>query len=142
MRKMTESEIDDVIKSSNWATICTVTPEGMPYAVEATFFIDGQYLGFMINPRGTTMKNLAQNPNLLLKITQTNDDLSKWAGVSLFGTGENITDPVEMKKGWELLGKVMKTDYSKVAEKFTQAERPSPYLRCQITKRTGRSSMQ
>jgi nitroimidazol reductase NimA-like FMN-containing flavoprotein (pyridoxamine 5'-phosphate oxidase superfamily) len=140
MRKMTEIEINDLVQKSNWATICTVTPEGLPYAVEATYFIDGDYIGFMINPRGRTMQNLVQNPNLLLKITRTNDDLSEWAGVSLFGTGQNITDSAKIRKGWDLLAIVMNTDYSHVAKKFTETNRLSPYLRCRITRRTGRCS--
>jgi nitroimidazol reductase NimA-like FMN-containing flavoprotein (pyridoxamine 5'-phosphate oxidase superfamily) len=138
MRKMTEAEIHHVVQNSNWATICTVSPEGRPYAVEATYFRDGESFGFMINPRGRTMQNLRLNPNLLLKITQASDDLSTWTGVSLFGTGHNISDHFEIRKGWTLLGKVMKTDYSKIAEKLISHERQSPYLRCTISHSTGR----
>lgn len=140
MRKMTEKELNDLVQNSNWASICTVTPEGLPYAIEATYFIDGQYIGFMINPRGRTMQNLRQNPNLLLKITQASGNLSKWAGVSLFGTGQNITDPIEIQKGWELLGEVMNTDYTAAAEKFTGSAKQTPYLRCVISRCTGRCS--
>ena len=86
------------------------------------------------------MQNLKQNPNLLLKITQASGDLSKWAGVSLFGTGQNITDPIEIQKGWELLAKIMNTDYTQVAEKFQNPNMPSPYLCCEITQQTGRCS--
>ncbi len=138
MRKMTEVEINDLVQNSNWATICTVSPEGLPYAVEATYFMDGDCIGFMINPRGRTMQNLKQNPNLLLKITQASGDLSKWAGISLFGTGQNITDPIEIQKGWELLSEVMNTDYSKISEKFIGTGKLSPYLRCKISQNTGR----
>ncbi len=138
MRIMKDNEIKDMIHNSNWATICTVSPSGIPYAVEATYFIDGESLGFMINPRGQTMRNLTQKSNLLLKITQTNENLSKWAGVSLFGIGKNITDPDEIQKGWNLLGKVMNTDYTQVAKKFINSNRPSPYLRCEIIQQTGR----
>ncbi|AQQ09869.1 putative flavin-nucleotide-binding protein [Sedimentisphaera cyanobacteriorum] len=140
MRKMTETEINELVKNSNWATICTVTPDGLPYAIEATYFIDGKYIGFMINPRGRTMQNLKHNPNLILKITQASGDLSKWAGVSLFGTGQNITDSDAIRKGWELLGEVMNTDYTTVTEKCNNTEQRSPYLKCTISQITGRSS--
>ena len=140
MRKMTEAEIDELIAGSNWATICTVTPNGMPYAVEATYFIDGDKIGFMINPRGTTMQNLAHNSNLLLKITQSSKDLTSWEGVSLFGNGANVNDALEIRKGWDLLGKVMNCDYSEAAEKFSVSNKKSPYLCCSITRRTGRCS--
>lgn len=117
-----------------------IPPDGLPYAIEATYFIDGKYIGFMINPRGRTMQNLKQNPNLLLKVTQASEDLSKWSGVSLFGTGQNITVLSEIQKGWELLGQVMDTDYTKVADKFNNTEQRSPYLRCIISQFTGRCS--
>lgn len=86
------------------------------------------------------MQNLKQNPNLLLKVTQASEDLSKWSGVSLFGTGQNITVLSEIQKGWELLGQVMDTDYTKVADKFNNTEQRSPYLRCIISQFTGRCS--
>lgn len=140
MRKMTKSEINKLVENFNWATICTVGPDGMPYAIEATYFIDGENIGFMINPRGTTIQNLVHNSNLLLKITQTSEDLSKWAGVSLFGQGQNVTEPSEIKKGWDLLGKVMNTDYSSAAEKFSVSNRKSPYIYCRISQSTGRCS--
>lgn len=140
MRKMTEQEIQETVARSNWATICTVTPDGKPYAIEATYFIDGEHLGFMINPRGQTMRNLATHAELLLKITLTNADLSVWTGVSLFGTGEQVVDKDHIRQGWAALGAVMNADYSEVAQKFTQSDRPSPYLRCRITHRTGRCS--
>lgn len=76
MRKMTEAEIKEVIDCSNWATICTVTPDCMPYAIEATYFIDGENIGFMVNPRGRTMQNIKVRPEPLLKITLVEKDLS------------------------------------------------------------------
>ncbi|MBN2732403.1 MAG: hypothetical protein JXR26_08250, partial [Balneolaceae bacterium] len=62
------------------------------------------------------------------------------AGVSLFGTGKNITDSDEIQKGWNLLAKVMNTDYTQVAKEFIDSDKPSPYLRCKITRQTGRCS--
>jgi nitroimidazol reductase NimA-like FMN-containing flavoprotein (pyridoxamine 5'-phosphate oxidase superfamily) len=141
MRKLRPEEIENFVQKSNWATIVTASPDGKPYAIEATYFIiNNDTVGFMINPRGQTFINLAVNPQLLLKITIANKDLSYWAGVSLFGTGQKITEPEEIEHGWHLLGKIMKTDYSKALEKFKNAGAGSPFLRCLITERTGRCS--
>ena len=69
MRVMTPEEMEKVIGRCNWATICTVDKDGMPYAVEATPFRMDGYHCFMINPRGGTWKNLRHNDNVLLKYT-------------------------------------------------------------------------
>jgi hypothetical protein len=141
MRKLKEQEIGKIVQKSNWATICTASLDGKVYAIEATYFIiDDNTVGFMINPKGQTMKNVAVNPELLLKITVANKNLSYWAGVSLFGTGQKITEPQEIERGWNLLGKIMKTDYSKSLEKFKNAGANSPFLLCRIIERTGRCS--
>ncbi len=140
MRNLTENEIETIVKRSKWATICTVTPKGEPYAIEATYFIDGSSLGFMINPRGTTMRNLSENAALVLKITVADDTLLSWAGVSLFGIGRNVADLDLVRKGWRRLEDVMKADYSLAAEKFTASGRPSPYLRCSVLRCSGRCS--
>ncbi len=141
MRKLEQNEINNIVKKSNWATICTSSLSGRVYAIEATYFIiDGQTVGFMINPRGQTMINIAVNPHLLLKITVASKNLSHWAGVSLFGTGQKITEPQEIENGWQLLGKIMKNDYTKAVEKFKNAGTNSPFLKCRITERTGRCS--
>jgi len=141
MRKLRPEEIENIVQKSNWATIVTASPDGKPYAIEATYFIiDDSTVGFMVNPRGQTFINLAVNPQLLLKITVANKNLSYWAGVSLFGTGEKITEPHEIEQGWQLLGSVMKSDYAAAVEKFKNAGVNSPFLRCRITERTGRCS--
>jgi hypothetical protein len=36
MREMTTAEIEFVLAHVKWATICTVAPQGRPYAIEAT----------------------------------------------------------------------------------------------------------
>jgi len=46
----------------------------------------------MVNPKGTTAANVSVNPNVMVKITFTNKNLSRWAGISCFGTGSFIKD--------------------------------------------------
>ena len=140
MRNMTASEMKKTVKSCMWASICTVTPEDKPYAIEATPFFDVNKICFMINPRGTTARNIQSNPNVLLKFTQTSPDLSNWLGVSCFGRGLFMRDKEDIRRGWELLGRVMKTDYSKAAEKFSANPERSPLFCVKVEKMTGRSS--
>ncbi len=138
MRKMTESEIVELIDISNWATICTVGADQRPYAIEATpFDLDGA-IGFMINPRGATQKNLLENKNVLLKYTYAKADLSVWAGVTCYGHGEFVTDPALMRRGWEALGEVMRSDMSQLADRFCSKPERSPMLLVRVTEMTGR----
>lgn len=140
MRKMTDEEMESFMASASWATICTVTPEGDPYAIEATPFRDGEMIGFMINPKGTTARNVKANPKVLVKFTFASEDLSDWKGVSCFGTGEFVQDADAIRRGWDLLGKVVKTDYSTLAEKFCADPGKSPMFCVTVEKMTGRCS--
>lgn len=140
MRKMTISEIVHGLEMSNWATICTVTPHNTPYAVEATYFYTGDEMGFMINPNGTTARNLSGNPDVQLKVTLADPTLEQWAGISCFGSAFFETDTTAIRDGWKRLGIVMNADYGRVAEKFCRQGRPSPFLRVPIDRMTGRCS--
>ncbi len=141
MRKMTSEEMQEVITHQHWASICTVSPEGQPYAIEATpFMLEPDCIGFMINPRGTTKKNLMERPDVLIKYTYSSPDLMDWAGVSCFGKGEFCQDSETIAKGWELLGEIMKTDYSRMAERFAKGSLPSPLFLARITETTGKCS--
>ena len=138
MRVMTGEEMNSAIHRCNWATICTATPEGFPYAIEATpFHMDG-YHCFMINPRGVTWKNMQHKTDVLLKYTLTNADLSLWAGVSCFGDGEFVIDAATVREGWRLLGQVMRTDYSRAADTFAGLKDRSPLFLVRLEKMTGR----
>lgn len=143
MRKLTDEEIMHVIAACNWASICTVGEDGMPYAVEATPFFCGEETGFMINPRGGTWRNLQHSSKVLLKYTLAAPDLRGWAGVSCFGTGRFVSEPEEIRNGWQALAQVMNTDYTKAAEKFASlAERSdrTPFFAVRVHARTGRCS--
>lgn len=140
MRVMTGPEMEDLIRGCKWATICTVTPDGEPYAIEATpFMLDGNPC-FMISPHGGTWKNMRHNTAVLLKYTRADEDLRHWAGVSCKGRGEFVTDPDAQREGWRLLGQVMGTDYSRAAERFARCRERSPLFRVHVEQTTGRCS--
>ncbi len=141
MRKMIEPEIRQALKLRKWATICTVSPGQMPYAVEATYFMpDEGHMSFMINPRGTTVRNIQKNPHVLVKVTLTAPSLSRWAGVSVFGKARMERSPEKIRQGWTLLGQVMNRDYGEAAEKFVRIPERSPLFVVEIREMTGRCS--
>ena len=138
MRKMTDEEIQKTIDSLNWATICSVTAEGHPYAIEATPFYAGEEICFMINPRGGTWKNIQHHRRVIIKYTFASPDLKLWAGVSCYGQGRFVDDVENMIKGWQLLGGVMGCDYSAAADKFARIKDRSPMFAVRVESRTGR----
>ena len=140
MRKMNPEEMEKLLTLAGWATICTVNEDGSPYAVEATCFRDGNSIGFMINPRGTTATNIKARPQVLLKYTLSDTPMHNWAGVSLFGVGEMVTDAEAIGKGWDALSVAMNTDYSSAKEKFIKTPEKSPFLKVSFEKMTGRCS--
>lgn len=141
MRRMTDEELLTAPDFGKWASICTVTPDNRPYAVEASYFKDDSgNICFMINPRGTTMANIAANPHVLVKITFAGPGVKQWIGVSCFGNGRVETDVDRMIRGWDLLGQAMGDDYSAAAKKFAQPGKPSPMLVVAPEKWTGRCS--
>ena len=140
MRKMTAEEITAALEASKWASICTVSPTGEPYAVEATPFQFGDETCFMINPRGGTWRNMQARTHVLLKYTLAAPDLKGWIGVSCFGAGRFVSAPDEIREGWRLLGLVMGQDYSGAGEKFSRNPDRSPMFAVRVQTRTGRCS--
>ncbi|WP_181552799.1 pyridoxamine 5'-phosphate oxidase family protein [Desulfosalsimonas propionicica] len=141
MRKMIEPEIRQALSLWKWATICTVSPGRMPYAIEATYFMaDDSQMNFMINPRGTTVRNIQKNPHVLVKVTLADPSLSRWAGVSVFGIARMERSPAKIRRGWALLGQVMNADYREAAEKFVRTPEKSPLFIVDIREMTGRCS--
>lgn len=155
MREMTDAEMRTLVARARWATICTVSPGGEPYAVEATPYREGDEVCFMINPRGGTWRNLCgagqdagqdgadshSGGRVLLKFTLTNRALTWWAGVSCYGTGRFDNDPQAIRRGFRLLGDVMASDYSGAGERFAATPDRSPLLRVRVERMTGRCSV-
>jgi len=71
MRKITDQEAKLLLKDFCWGTLCSVTLNGNPYAIEFSYFTDSNRIYAIINPRGQTAKNIKQNPNICFKICDT-----------------------------------------------------------------------
>jgi len=140
MRTMNDEEMRQAVGLCRWATICSVDSDCAPYAIEATPFHDGSDICFMINPRGGTWRNVQQNPRVLLKFTLASPGLLWWAGVSCHGQGAFDADPAAIRRGWDLLGAVMKQDYSRFADRFCAHPERSPLFRVKVLSLTGRCS--
>ncbi|MDR1051667.1 MAG: hypothetical protein LBP95_11475 [Deltaproteobacteria bacterium] len=140
MRAMTHEEMVMVTRRAKWATIITVRPDGVPYAIEGTPFETETEICFMINPNGGTSKNLKGSTHVLLKYTFASDDLEHWMGVSCLGSGRFVRDKKEIVEGWRLLGDVIGVDYSEQGRRFGAAPERSPMMAVKVISRTGRCS--
>lgn len=138
MRSMTSTEIQSMVDRVRWSTICTVSPDGRPHAIEATPFRDMADICFMINPAGQTRRNVASNPAVLLKFTLADWDLSGWAGVSLEGEGRFDENPVSIRRGFARLGKIMGGDYTSAGIAHSRKGGSSPMLRVTVREMSGR----
>ncbi|MDR1083480.1 MAG: hypothetical protein LBP22_01170 [Deltaproteobacteria bacterium] len=140
MRALTQEEILKVVKKNIWATIITVRSDGVPYAIEATPFETETETCFMINPNGTTARNLKTSDHVLLKYTMASGDLEEWIGISCLGTGRFVHEKDEIVEGWRLLGLVLGLDFSSAADRFAKTPERSPMLAVKVHQRTGRCS--
>jgi hypothetical protein len=136
---MIPDDMRELVRLCNWATICAVTPDGEPYAIEATPFFLGEDVCFMINPRGGIRRCMLHCSRVRLKFTWAAPDLSGWAGVSCFGQGGFDPDPEARLRGWAELGRVMGADYSRAANSLNKPDR-SPLFRVRVQEMTGRCS--
>jgi len=143
MRKMKLSEIKKFIHNHTWATLCTVSAEGTPYAIEFNYFLLDGYICGLIKPSGITAKNIANNPNVCLKMCRTDDSSRNFQAVSVFGRAEFVQDEEAVLKGWDLLEARLglpKGHYAKFKEKFLHKRNKYPILRIKPQKLTGITS--
>lgn len=144
MRKMIQKEIKDFINNHTWTTLCTVSAEDSPYAIEFNYFLLDGYICGLIKPNGTTAKNIAANPNICLKMCKTDDSSREFKAVSVFGKGEFVHDEDSVIKGWDLLEerlKLPKGAYTKFKEKFIKKKNKYPMFRMKPEKMTGITSV-
>ncbi len=156
MRKTAQKEIKDFINNHTWATLCTVSAEGNPYAIEFNYFLLDGYICGLIKPNGTTAKNIAVNQNICLKMCRTDESsreftplesgvkapsfLTGFTAASVFGKGEFVHDEDGVIKGWDLLEdrlKLPKGTYEKFKEKFIKKKNKYPMFRMKPEKMTG-----
>jgi nitroimidazol reductase NimA-like FMN-containing flavoprotein (pyridoxamine 5'-phosphate oxidase superfamily) len=144
MRKMIQKEIKDFINNHTWTTLCTVSAEGSPYAIEFNYFLLDSYICGLIKPNGTTAKNIAGNHSVCLKMCKTDDSCREFTAVSCFGKGEFVHDEDSVLKGWDLLEerlKLPKGTYAKFKERFIKKKNKYPMFRMKPEKMTGVTSV-
>lgn len=90
MRKMTNSEIMDFIKSWTWGTLIAVE-DNRPYAIELSYGTDGSFIYCGSRPGGRMARCIMKNPNVAFKICDSDRSYSSWRAVLIEGTAERLT---------------------------------------------------
>jgi nitroimidazol reductase NimA-like FMN-containing flavoprotein (pyridoxamine 5'-phosphate oxidase superfamily) len=140
MFKMREDQMKSLFGRCAWGTLCTAGPDGGPYAIEFSYFLMDDKICAMINPKGTTAKNLAKNPQVCFKVCLSDHLCEKFEALSCFGTGCFEQDRDKIALGWDLLEERLGLNpgtYSTVKERFKDPERASPLFVLTVEKMTG-----
>jgi nitroimidazol reductase NimA-like FMN-containing flavoprotein (pyridoxamine 5'-phosphate oxidase superfamily) len=137
---MEEDQMKDLLERCAWGTLATIDMEGNPYAIEFTYFMMEGRICAMINPNGTTAKNLLKNPNSIFKVCLSDPLCRKFEAVSIYGKGKFEQDKEKVGKGWDMLEERLHYKhgaYGKAKEKFTMPDSPSTLFVMTIEKMTG-----
>lgn len=141
MRKMNEAEIRKLMEDMGWATLCLVSPESRPYAIEFSYFLDEEDICGLVHPFGTAAKCLAQNPHVCIKICDADPFCRSYRAVSLMGLGcfEVLSQPEEIIWAWTSLERQLRYPgkYEKVMKRYLDKRRPLHLLHVTVIEKTG-----
>lgn len=134
MKKMSDEEIEELLAGFGWATLCMTDPDGKPYAIEFSFFLDHDDICGLVHPRGRAVACLAANPAVCVKICDSDAQCKSYRVASCFGiaTIEKLTDPDEVAWAWDRLEEyldLMNGEYSQYKERYLSSGRALPLLR-------------
>lgn len=143
MRKIKESEAYDLLKQFHWGTLCTITPDYNPYAIEYSYFLDEeQTICGIVNPKGQTSKNIAFNPEVCFKVCDTDKINRQYRAISCFGKAyyDSPSTQEGIVNAWKQLARSLSRpeDHFKGAYKrFQLPNRPLPLLKIKVERITG-----
>jgi len=142
MRKLKEEEFEKFIANFAWGTLCTVTSDGNPYAIEFSYFYKNKKIYAIINSKGTTATNISKNNSVCFKICETDAKNRKYRAVSCFGAAKYQTPKTEegIIEAWKDLAIALgrkDTAFKGVWERFDPIHKPLPLLEITIDNITG-----
>ncbi len=142
VRKMTKTDIINLIRDFGWGTLCMTGPDGNPYAIEFSYFLEGEDICGLVHPRGMTARCLAVNPNICFKVCDSDRQCKSYRAVSCFGNAafEELTDQADINNAWDALVKQLglpPAAYDKYKARYQDGKKPLPLLRIHVDKTTG-----
>lgn len=103
MDPATEQFIFELLQSHNVMTLATVRPDGWPQATMVAYASDGLTLYFACDPDGQKVANLRQCDKVSAAIGRDYPNWEEIRGLSLGGTAQVVTDPLERGHAQDLL---------------------------------------
>jgi hypothetical protein len=103
MEPALREEILSVLKGASDMTIATIRPDGYPQATTVSYVSDGLTMYFGCAAESQKAQNIAYNNKVSLTVTLPYFNWEEIRGLSMGGTAEPVTDPVEIKRVSELL---------------------------------------
>jgi nitroimidazol reductase NimA-like FMN-containing flavoprotein (pyridoxamine 5'-phosphate oxidase superfamily) len=137
---MDEEQMKDLMKRCSWGTLATVSKDGSPYAIEFSYFMMDGKICALINPNGTTAKNLENNPRACFKVCLCDNLCKKFEAISCFGEGSFEQDRGKICLAWNLLEQRLglpSGTYSKFKKKYSDPDKSSPLLTISVDRMTG-----
>jgi len=145
MRTMKDEEMDALLENFGWATVCMVDPDGNPYAIEISYFLDRDEICGLVHPRGQAARCLGGNQSVCVKVCDSDPQCRNYQAVSCFGKAyfESLTGPEEVGRAWDKLAgqlRLRNGEYDIYKNRYLSTGRPLPLLRIMVDKRTGVTS--
>lgn len=143
MFKLTQDDIKALIERHTWGTIVTVNDDGTPYAIECTFFLINGDICSLINPHGTTARNIARDNRVLFKVCESDALSRQYQAASYYGKAEYVQDKDVLSNAWDVLEQRLNLEpgtYGVHKAKFVDPTKKSPLFRLKIEKITGRGN--
>ena len=142
MRKMKHAEIEQLLTNFGWATLCMINANSHPYAVEFSYFLDGEDICGLVHPRGQAAACLEGNNNVCVKVCDSDPQCTNYRAISCFGRAwfEKLTDPGKVAWAWDSLERQLRLKngkYSIYKEKYLASGRALPLLRVMVDEMTG-----
>jgi len=95
---MPKAEFDSLIKRQYVSRIAFGACDEHPYIAPFMYVFDGKYLYFLSTKYGRKMDYFENDPRVSVEIEEYAPDLSGFTFVSLQGSLEEVTDPVQKRK--------------------------------------------
>ena len=142
MRKMTKAEREALIRDFGWATLCMVDPEERPYAIEFSYFLDKNDICGLVHPTGLTARCLKLNPEVCLKICDSDRQCSSYRAISCFGRAsfKETRDPDSINAAWDALERQLGLPsgaLEKYRAHYANGKKSLSILRIRVKKSTG-----
>jgi len=145
MRSMTPVEILCLLDELTWGTLCTILPQGTPYAAEATYLYRDDEIICLSHSQGMTGDRIRHCPSVCFKVCESHRLSRYFRAVTLFGTAAFVEpqNGHEMVRLWEQIEQRLKSPdlYPKPKQHCRNEGKLYPVLRIKVDHRSAATDL-